>query len=450
MQLQFPPDFQWGAATAAYQIEGAWNADGKGPSIWDQFVRRRGRIVTGERGDVACDHYHRYPEDVELMSRLGLGAYRLSVSWPRIMPAGTGGVNQAGLDFYKRLLDEILSRGITPLVTLFHWDLPLELQRHGGFADRRTIEHFRAYTRVVVEALKDRVRHWITINEPYSFSVAGHLSGEHAPGKHNPWLTFRVARNVMLAHSAGYNEIKAIQPEAQVGVSQLLIPTIPHRMKDVAAARRADRLINGLFMEPLFRGEYPPAVRRLLHMFMGKHSVDARQIANSYDFLGLNHYFPVRVRRAPVPGFGFVPVGALRREEQTDMGWPIAPDAFERLLSRIRTEYGNPPVYVTENGAAFPDRVSLDGSVADPKRIRYLSDYIERVHRALSAGSDIRGYFVWSFLDNFEWAFGFSKRFGIVHIDYETQKRTIKASGHWYSELCRSGTLEASSPLDIE
>ncbi len=450
MHLQFPPRFLWGAATAAYQIEGAWNADGKGPSIWDEFVRRPGRIASGDRGDVACDHYHRYPEDVALMGDLGLSAYRLSISWPRVIPEGTGRVNRTGLDFYRRLIDTLLERGITPVVTLFHWDLPARLQRRGGFAAREIVDDFRAYTDTVVRALRDRVRHWITINEPFSYSVLGHLTGEQAPGRRNPWLGFRVARNTMLAHSEAYRTIKSIDPEAQVGVSQLLIPAVPARPEDVTAAERADRLINGLFMDPLFHGAYPDTVRRLLHFFIGRHSADARSVQGTYDFLGLNHYFPVRVRRAPIPGFGFLPVGALREQEQTAMGWPIAPDAFERLLARIRVEYGNPPVYVTENGAAFPDRPAPDGSVPDPRRIRFLSDYLERLHRAIGAGSDIRGYFVWSLMDNFEWAYGFEKRFGLVYVDYRTQRRTIKASGHWYARLCRTGRLEAAAPIDIE
>ena len=288
------------------------------------------------------------------------------------------------------------------------------------------------------------------MNEPYSFSVLGHLLGEHSPGRRNPWVAFRVARNIMLAHGESYRAIKEIDPSAQVGVSQLLIPTIPAGRRDVGAAKRADRLVNGLFMAPLFHGEYPDTARRLLHFFLGRHAADAKRIHGTYDFLGLNHYFPVRIRRAPIPGLGFLPLGALREEEQTDMGWPVAPDAFERLLARIRSEYGNPPIYVTENGAAFSDTPHADGTVTDPRRIRYLYGYLQRLHRAIHAGSDVRGYFVWSFLDNFEWAHGFSKRFGLVYVDYETQRRTVKASGRWYERLCRTGRLEGPSPIDIE
>ena len=450
MQLQFPERFLWGAATAAYQIEGAWNRDGKGRSIWDDFVRKRGRIADGDRGDVACDHYNRYDADIELMDQLGLSAYRLSLSWPRIMPDGTGAVNNSGLDFYRRLLDGLIERGITPVVTLFHWDLPATLQRRGGFAERSTIDAFRRYTEVVVQALGDRVRHWITVNEPFSFSVLGHLTGEQAPGHRNPWKSFRVARNLMLAHAESYRTIKNRQPDSEVGISQLLIPTVPAGPAHVAAAVQADRLINGIFMDPLFHGYYPKAVERLLHFFLGRHSLDARSIKGTYDFLGLNHYFPVRVRKAPIPGFGFIPTSALREEEQTDMGWPIAPDAFGRLLARLRRDYGNPPIYVTENGAAFPDRKNPDGSVTDPRRIHFLSQYLERLHREIQAGSNIRGYFVWSLMDNFEWAYGYAKRFGLVYVDYRTQERTVKASGHWYSQLCKTGVLEASAALDLE
>ncbi len=450
MHGQFPQQFVWGAATAAYQIEGAWNEDGKGRSIWDDFVRRRLTILNGDRGDVACDHYHRFREDVSLMKQIGLKAYRLSISWPRILPNGTGRINQAGLDYYRRLIDTLLEHEITPMVTLFHWDLPAHIQKEGGFAATETIAHFREYVSIVVEALRSRVHHWITVNEPFTFSVLGHLTGEHAPGSRNPWSAFKVVRNMMLAHAAAYHEIKSLQPDSHVGISQLLIPTTPAGPRDIAAASKADRLINGLFMEPLFHGEYPETARKALHFFIGRHHVDARRIHGTFDFLGLNHYFPVRVRRAPIPGLGFLPVGTLRTNSLTAMGWPIAPDAFERLLTRIRTELGNPPIYVTENGAAFADEVSSGGTVHDPQRIAFLSRYLERVHRAIDAGSDIRGYFVWSLLDNFEWAHGFSKRFGLIHVDYQTQKRTVKASGRWYSQLCRTGRLNSASLLDVE
>lgn len=450
MQLSFPPSFLWGAATAAYQIEGAWNAADKGRSIWDDFVRRRGKIANGDRGDVACDHFNRYPEDISIMADLGLSAYRLSISWPRVIPDGDGRVSEAGLDFYRGLIDNLLEHGITPFVTLFHWDLPARLQARGGFGNREMIDIFRRYAATMVEQLGSRVRHWITVNEPFSFSILGHLVGEQAPGKRNPWASFRVARNLMLAHAAAYHDIKDRQPESQVGIAQLLIPTIPRSQRDREASERADHLINGIFMDPLFHGAYPDPIRKTLHFFMGRHIPDARSIAGTYDFLGLNHYFPVWIRRAPIPGIGFVPVGIMREAEQTAMGWPIAPDAFERLLGRIRSEYGNPPVYVTENGAAFPDRMSPDGSVSDPRRIKYLSSYLERLHRALAGGSDVRGYFVWSLMDNFEWAYGYAKRFGLVYVDYPSQRRIVKASGHWYSSICRSNRLEVAAAVDIE
>lgn len=450
MHVQFPEQFLWGAATAAYQIEGAWNHDGKGLSIWDTFVRRRGKIMNGDRGDVACDHYHRFREDVAFMKQMGLRAYRLSISWPRIIPDGVGTVNQAGVDYYRILIDTLLEHEIVPMVTLFHWDLPARLQERGGLAALETVDHFREYAGAVVRALRDRVSHWITVNEPLTYSILGHLTGELAPGKHNPWTAFKVVRNMMLAHAAAYHEIKSLQPESQVGISQLLIPTTPATPRDVNAAYKADRLINGLFMEPLFHGEYPETARKALHFFLGRHRMDARRIHGTFDFLGLNHYFPVRVRRAPIPGIGFVPVGTMHNDKLTAMGWPIAPDAFERLLVRIRTELGNPPIYITENGAAFSDEVTSGGTVHDPQRIAFLSRYLERVHRAIATGSDIRGYFVWSLLDNFEWAHGFSKRFGLIHVNYKTQKRTVKASGQWYSELCRTGRLTGASPMEME
>ena len=443
MKRTFSPDFLWGAATAAYQIEGAWNIDGKGRSIWDDFVRRRGAILTGERGDEACDHYHRYREDVALMESMGLGAYRFSVSWTRIIPDGVGAVNREGLDFYRRLIDRLLEAGITPFATLFHWDLPAAIQRRGGFVSPDIVDHFRRYAEVVVRELGDRVRHWITLNEPFSFSVMGYLTGEHAPGRRNPWLALRAARHAMLAHGAAYRAIKEIASESEVGISQLLIPTLPMRPRDAHAARRAGELINGLFVDPLLLGRYPRTAQRLLRFFVGPGSVEAESIAGTLDFLGLNHYFPLRIRRAPIPGFGFLPVEAREDPQRlTAMGWPIAPAAFGDLLGTVRREYGNPPVYVTESGAAFHDTIDRDGRIDDGRRIEYLASYIAQVHRALESGSDIRGYFAWSLMDNFEWAHGTSKRFGLVYVDYPTQKRTVKASGRWYSRLCKGRVLE--------
>lgn len=445
MSTKFPDGMIWGCATAAYQIEGAWNEDGKGPSIWDEFVRRRGTIHTGERGDIGCDHYHRFRDDVALMAALGLSGYRFSISWPRVLPDGRGAVNHAGLDFYRRVLDELARYGIEPFVTLFHWDLPSALQRRGGFANPATVDAFRDYVNVVVGSLGDRVRHWITLNEPLTFSALGHLRGEHAPGRRNPRTMMRVARNLVSAHVAAYREIKQLVPDSRVGIAHVMVPTIPVSDQDADAAKRADHLYNGLHVDPVLRGALPDTAARLMRLLVGRSAVDVSDAAGTYDFIGLNHYFPQRIARSRAPLTRFREVSPPPGAETTEMGWPVAPGAFRDLLARLRCEYGNPPLFVTENGAAYADSVTPapDGSrqVNDPDRISYLSRYLRELNGQMERGSDVRGYFVWSLMDNFEWAHGTSKRFGLVFVDYATQQRIVKASGHWYARLARSGRL---------
>lgn len=434
----FPRTFLFGAATAAYQIEGAVAEDGRGQSVWDEFCRRRGSILAGDTGEMACDHYHRYREDIALMRTLGLDAYRFSLAWPRIIPDGDGAVNQAGLDFYSRLVDALLEAGVRPFVTLFHWDLPLELQkRYGGFADRRCISAYVRYVERVVSALGDRVKDWITFNEPWVYAVLGHLLGVHAPGVKNPWQAFRVMHHQLVAHGVALERIREISPSGRVGITLNLAPLHPASPRDEAAADLADQSMNRFFLDALFRGSYPERYWRRMGILRPPLLPDDMEtIAKPIDFLGINNYTRLVARRSwKHPPF-FFDIGEEERpdREYTAMGWEVYPRGIYELLIRLRREYGNPPVYVTENGAAFADRIERP-VVRDPRRRAYLESYIKAVYEALQEGCDVRGYFVWSLLDNFEWAEGYSKRFGIVSVDFDSQERIVKESGRWYAAL---------------
>jgi beta-glucosidase len=392
---RFPQDFVWGAATAAYQIEGAWDADGKGESIWDAFCHAPGNVLNGDTGDVACDHYNRYAEDVELMADLGLKAYRFSVSWPRILPGGVGRIEPRGLDFYDRLVDELLARDIQPFPTLYHWDLPQALQKHNGWTAKDAPQWFADYAAVVAARLGDRVTRWTTLNEPEVVAYLGNASGEHAPGFRDVQLAEQVAANLVEAHHRGATAIRATIPGAAVGVVLNMSPIEPatDAPEDVEAAEREDARRNRFFLEGLVPGA---------------------------DFVGVNYYF-----REIVDRDGFV---QLEGVERTEMGWEVHPAGLTEVLLRVHEEYGAPTIYVTENGAAYPGR-------DDPARVQYLAAHLAAAADALEDGVPLAGYFVWSLLDNFEWAYGFAKRFGIVHVDYETQQRTVKTSGHWYRDL---------------
>ncbi len=454
----FPREFVFGAATASYQIEGAVAEAGRGESIWDAFCRKPGVIKNGETGDVACDHYHRYREDLQIMRDLGLPAYRFSLAWPRVIPDGEGAINRPGLDFYSRLVDELLTEGIRPFVTLFHWDLPLALQRrYGGFADRRCIDAYLRYVETVVTTLGDRVKDWITFNEPWVYAVLGHLLGVHAPGLRRPRIAFRVAHHQLVAHGRAVECVRGIWPDARIGITLNLAPVHPEAgaaapgRRAERAVRRADQSLNGLFLDPLFRGHYPEAFwRRLSILRPPVRPGDMETAATPIDFLGVNNYTRHRARWSlKNPPFFFAMDGTDPPEREftgpegtefTAMGWEVYPDGLYEVLTRLRTEYGNPPVFITENGAAFSDELSDRGGtdapcVDDPRRVAYLDAYIRSAHRALREGCDLRGYFVWTLLDNFEWAEGYSKRFGIVYVDYPTQRRVVKASGRWYAGL---------------
>ncbi|NLE77883.1 MAG: beta-glucosidase [Chloroflexi bacterium] len=436
--LEFPAGFVWGAATASYQIEGSADAHGKGPSIWDLFCRAPGAIENSDTGDVACDHYRRWREDLALMSQLGLGAYRFSISWPRVLPTGHGQVNRTGLDFYDRLVDGLLEAGIQPFVTLYHWDLPQALQEAGGWPARQTADHFAAYADVVSRRLGDRVGHWITLNEPWVAAYAGYGNGWHAPGIRNPLAAIAAAHHLLLAHGQAVPVLRAnSRPEAQVGITLNLAPVHPasDREADQAAARRFDGFLNRWFLGPIFHGRYPEDLLTLLgEALPDGAAADGPAMAAPLDFLGINNYTRNVMANDPesvvVETKEVFPSG----RPYTEMGWEVYPEGLYELLTRVQRDYAPPRIYVTENGATFPDALS-GGRVHDPQRVDYLRGYIAQAHRALQEGVPLAGYFVWTLLDNFEWAYGYSKRFGLVYVDFGSQARILKDSAFWYREV---------------
>jgi beta-glucosidase len=442
--LHFPDGFTWGAATSAYQIEGAVNEDGRGPSIWDTFCRQPGKVWQGQNGDVAADHYHRWREDVALMAELGLKAYRFSIAWPRVLPAGTGQVNPAGLDFYDRLVDALLEKGIEPFVTLYHWDLPQALQDRGGWTKRETAEAFAEYARVVAGRLGDRVTHWITHNEPFVAVILGHFNGEHAPGRKNPLDTAWAYRHVMVSHGLAVQALRATAGRPiQVGIVLNLHPVHPasDAREDARAARRFDGLLNRMFLDPVLRGRLPADVEKMFGLLFKINDEDLRTIAAPIDFLGINYYTRSVMRHDK--GVPFVQATEVRPEgnEYSEM-WEIYPEGLYELLSRVWKDYRPAQMFVTENGIPVPDVLEADGHVHDVRRTAYLHDHIAQVHRAIADGVPVRGYFVWSLLDNFEWAYGYQMRFGLTYVDYETLKRTVKDSGKWYAEVIRRNGVE--------
>jgi len=438
MEVQFPDGFLLGAATAAYQIEGARDEDGKGPSIWDGFAHTPGRIRDGDTGDVACDHYHRMSEDVALMRELGLAAYRFSVSWPRILPEGRGRVNQAGLDFYSRLVDSLLEAGIAPALTLYHWDLPQALQDRGGWGSREAVDAFVEYADIVSHTLGDRVAMWITHNEPWVVAFEGYATGEHAPGLGDQKLAVQVAHNLLVSHGLAVPVLRA-NGARKVGITVNAWPIAPasEEPDDGAAAERTYARDVRWFLDPLYGHGYPTDVLQIYERLGWAPEVrggDMDVIASPTDFLGLNYYSRSVVRFDPDDEPWHV--ADVREEgEYTEMDWLVYPDGLFDLLTRVNTDHTPVELYVTENGAAFRDEVSPDGRVHDECRASYLREHFRAAARAIEAGVPLRGYFVWSLLDNFEWAEGYSKRFGIVRVDYDTQRRTIKDSGHFLREV---------------
>jgi beta-glucosidase len=471
---RFGPEFLWGAATAAYQVEGAAHEDGRTDSIWDAFARVPGAVLGGDDGETACDQYHRYRDDVALMADLGIGAYRFSTSWARVRPDGVpgpAGANRLGLDYYSRLVDALLERGIDPWVTLYHWDLPQALEERGGWTARETVERFVEYALTVHEALRDRVRVWTTLNEPWCSAFLGYTAGEQAPGRQSPGDGLRAAHHLLLAHGWAARELRAADPGATIGVTLNFAPqepVDPGDPADVDATRRIDAQKHRVFLDPLFRGAYPEDLLADLEAGgLGEvlpgvvQDGDLAVISTPFDVLGVNYYAGEAVSArpdprpvAPLPTGGrptssplALPAGIHLHDRglpRTGIGWEIQPDGLTTLLLRLQREYTGPAgarLVVTENGSAWPDEVGPDGRVADLPRQEYLVRHLHAVADAVDAGADVLGYFAWSLLDNFEWACGYSQRFGLVHVDYDTQARTIKDSGHLYAQVAATGVL---------
>jgi beta-glucosidase len=461
----FPPDFLWGSATAAYQIEGGATEGGRGPSIWDTFSHTPGTTLNGDTGDVAADHYHRYLEDVALMKDLGLQAYRFSVSWPRVQPGGSGAFNPEGIAFYSGLVDALLEAGVAPVVTLYHWDLPQELEDAGGWANRDTAYRFAEYAERMAHELGDRITVWTTLNEPWCSAYLGYGSGVHAPGRTDGAAALAAVHHLNLAHGLAARAIRGVLGEqAKVSITlnlHVIRPDDPGSAADLDAVRKIDALANRAFLGPVLDGQYPADLlsdTAAVTDWSFVQDGDLESIRTRIDVLGVNYYSTVRVRHhdgsggqpqddghgesSASPWIGATDVAFVRQPgPYTAMGWNIEPAGMTELLLSLHRTYPDQPLMITENGAAFDDEVSPDGRVHDARRVAYLHDHIDAVGRAMDAGADVRGYFVWSLLDNFEWAYGYDRRFGIVRVDYDTLERTPKDSGHWYRELARTRTL---------
>ena len=459
----FPPGFIWGSATASYQIEGAAQEDGRGPSIWDTFSHTPGKVENGDTGDVADDHYHRYVEDLDHIRTLGLDAYRFSIAWPRVQPGGAGPLNDKGVDFYKRLLDGLLERGVRPVATLYHWDLPQELEDAGGWPARDTALRFADYATAIVGALGDRVHTWTTFNEPYCAAYLGYASGVHAPGRTNGADALAAVHHLNLAHGLAGRIVRDLAPRAELSVTLNLavIRAASDSTADAAAVRKLDNIANGAFLGPMLAGKYPADLLTQTAHVTDWSFVQDGDLATArvpIDVLGINYYSTILAGHwdgtgerqqadghgdsAATPWVGVDDVNFLPQPgPYTAMGWNIDPQGMTDLLLRISHEYPDQPMMITENGAAFDDEVSPDGRVHDPLRVDYLYRHIDAVGAAMEAGADVRGYFLWSLLDNFEWAYGYSKRFGIIRVDYGTLQRTLKDSALWYARLIATDQL---------
>ncbi len=446
--LKFPDGFLWGAATASYQIEGAWKEDGKGESIWDHFSHQPYRIQNGDTGDTACDHYHRSSEDIALMKSLGLQTYRFSIAWPRILPVGTGPINPKGLAFYDQLVDHLLEAGIIPCATLYHWDLPQTLQERGGWANRESADWFADYARVMFDQLGDRVKFWSTLNEPFVSSFIGYGEGRHAPGIADTSMAYQTAHHLLLAHGKAVQAFRDGGYPGRIGIVLNLshyTPAGPSEA-DQLAYQRVYEQNAGLFLSSLFKGSYP----EYLFNWIGStqqpkiQSGDLETISAPVDFMGINYYMSFKV--------AYNPLGDLMRAHveqisspgwgQTDMDWEVHPEGLTAILRHVSDNYTKIPLYITENGSAFPDVPDENGFVKDPARLNYLRAHLTAAHRAIEAGVNLKGYFVWSFLDNFEWALGYAPRFGIIRVDYKTLKRTPKQSAYWYQQTIQNNGFD--------
>jgi beta-glucosidase len=440
-QDQLGADFVWGAATSAYQIEGAVTEDGRQPSIWDTFCRVPGAIDNGDNGDVACDHYHRWRQDIDLLRELNVEAYRFSIAWPRILPEGTRTVNQAGLDFYDRLVDGLLAAGIRPYATLYHWDLPQALQDRGGWPSRDTAFAFAEFASVIATRLGDRVADWFTVNEPLCSAWIGHLEGTMAPGVRDITQAVPAAHHLLLGHGLATSALRNLASgPVRVGAVLNLSPCEPASAdeRDIAAAGRADGHTNRWWLDPLHGRGYPADMIEVYGVEPPVRPGDLETIAAPMDHFGLNYYFRQVVTDDPEGPLPHARTVSVPDWTLTAMGWEVYADGLEQLLRRVHEEYHVPRVYVTENGSAWPDEIEPDGQVQDKDRIDYLEQHLDAAVRAAGSGAPLAGYFAWSLLDNFEWAYGYAKRFGLVHVDYETQRRTVKASGYRYADIIRS------------
>jgi beta-glucosidase len=439
----FPENFIWGAATSSYQIEGAWNADGKGENIWDRFSHTPGKVDNGDTGDVACDHYHRWCEDIELMKEIGLKAYRFSISWARILPKGRGEINQAGIDFYSNLVDGLLEAGIEPWVTLYHWDLPQALQDEGGWTARSTVNAFLEYTDVFTKALGDRVKNWITFNEPWVSAHVGYEEGRHAPGIKNLDLAVAASHHLLLSHGMAVPIIRKNSSNANVGITLNLTPqeSASPSIPDRKLSTWKDGYVNRYFLDPLVGRGYPQDM-------VGSYGTpmdfvvpgDMDTIAVPIDFLGVNYYTRSIARDETEPDN--LPVTVELIGAITEMNWEVFPPGLYRMLGRLHFDYAFPAIYITENGAAFPDKVSAAGEIDDHDRLSYIKEHLKMCHRAIEIGVPLKGYFAWSLMDNFEWAFGNVKRFGLIRVDFESLERTIKSSGRWYGQVIHANAVQ--------
>jgi beta-glucosidase len=433
----FPPDFVWGASTSSYQIEGAVDEDGRGKSIWDVFSHAPGRVKDGNTGDVACDHYHRWREDINLLSQGNFSAYRFSTAWPRILPSGSGAVEQRGLDFYERLVDGMIANGIAPWLCLYHWDLPQVLQEEGGWLNRDTSAKFADYARIVAKRLGDRVKHWAILNEPNVHALFGHGTGDHAPGLTGLSNMLAAMHHLNLAQGRAIQALRAERADLRLGTVISLQPTRPssNNRDDLRAAERFDAMWNGACLDPLMNGAYPAPVASDFAPFVA--DGDLGTMRQTIDYLGVNYYTPMYIMHAPQSLFGAWFGAAPAGTRFTAIGWAIDAGGLTEVLTRLRDRYADPNLYVTENGACYDDPLAADGTVHDEDRIAYLRDHLAAARRALAAGVKLRGYFLWSLLDNFEWAEGYSRRFGNVYVDFKTLKRTPKASYQWLANFIR-------------
>jgi beta-glucosidase len=453
--IDFPKNFFWGAATAAYQIEGAWKEDAKGESIWDRFSHTPGKIKNGDTGDIVCDSYHRWREDIALLRAMNLNSYRFSISWPRLQPTGSGSANSSGLDYYSRLIDALLEARIRPFVTLYHWDLPQVLEDAGGWPNRDTASRFADYADLTARALGDRVSDWMLFNEPLSFTYNGYLNGTHAPGRNSIIDFLRASHTVNLAQAAGFHALKAARPQARVGTAFSMSACDPATAseEDRLAAERCHAINNLWFLEPALKSRYPDALAFLPETVMRIKSGDLDKMRAPLDFVGINLYYrtiasaPSAMERLANPQQWLFPVNMTGGQQgpKTDRGWEVWPSALYDVVTRITRDFNRPQIEITESGCSYNDGPDASGVIRDTRRIEYHRQYLQALARAIADGADVRGYHAWTLLDNFEWAEGFSQRFGLAYVDFKTQQRTIKESGKWYAKVAARNALPAST-----